>query len=239
MPNERERRPLAFLVDAHGTLFHEHPPRHLIYAAAMGRHGLNATPDEIAQVMGLVHASLPRRIDGHFRYTEGWFRVYVAEVAGRLRFEGELEPLTHELLTAFRVKSSFRAYPEARAVVKRLRGAKIPIAVVSNWGPHLPSVLGQLGFHGDFDAIVASALAQVEKPDPSIFRKAARALNVPIEDCLHVGDHLENDYEGARAVGAAALWLRRDPGTEAPDGEANSIDSLRGVLARFGLPDLS
>lgn len=238
MPNERERRPLAFLVDAHGTLFHEHPQRHLIYAAAFGRHGLRATPDEIARIMGAVHASLPRRIDGHFRYTEGWFRVYVAEVAGHLRFEGELEPLTHELLTAFRVKSSFRAYPEARAVIKRLRGAKIPIAVVSNWGPHLPSVLGQLGFHGDFDAIVASALAQVEKPDPSIFRKAARALGVAIEDCLHVGDHIENDYEGARSVGAAALWLRREPDADGESSATTSIDSLRGVLARFGLPDL-
>lgn len=238
MPNERERRPLAFLVDAHGTLFHEHPPRHLIYAATLRRHGHDAPPDDVAATMGAVHASLPQRLDGHFRYTEAWFRVYVAEVAGRLRFIGDLDALTRDLLAAFRVKDSFRAYPEARAVIKRLRGAKIPIGVVSNWGPHLPSVLGQLGFHGDFGVVVASALAQVEKPDGAIFRKAARALDVPVEACLHVGDHVTNDYAGARSVGAAALWLARDGADAVGVAAADTITSLSGVLARFGLPDV-
>lgn len=235
MPNERERRPLAFLVDAHGTLFHEHPPRHLIYAATLRRHGHEGAADELAQRMATVHASLPQRIDGHFRYTEAWFRVYVAEVASGVGFDGDLDALTHDLLAAFRVKRSFRAFPEARAVVKRLRGADVPIGVVSNWGPHLPAVLGMLGFHGDFGVVVASALAQVEKPDGAIFRKAARALGVAIEDCLHVGDHATNDYAGARSVGARALWLRRQNADAAHDTH-DTIATLDDVLPHFGLP---
>jgi FMN phosphatase YigB (HAD superfamily) len=234
MANEPERRPLAFLVDAHGTLFHEHPPRHLIYAAAALRHGHATTADAVAGAMATVHDALPRTIDGHYRYTESWFRVFVAEVMARIGFCGDLDAITVELIAAFRARTTFRPFAEARAVIKRLRGAGVPMAVVSNWGPHLPGVLGLIGFHGDFDAVIASGLAHVEKPDSAIFLKAARALGVPIEDCLHVGDHEQKDYEGALAAGASALWLRRD-GTAT---DARTITSLEDVLAHFGLPRL-
>ena len=47
------------------------------------------------------------------------------------------------------------------------------------------------------------------KPDPRIFREAARVLGVEPAACLHIGDDLALDVQGAREAGLSALWLVR------------------------------
>lgn len=62
-----------------------------------------------------------------------------------------------------------------------------------------------------FDALSISAELGYEKPDQRIWEHAAKALNVPLNECLHVGDSEEFDLDGARKAGCGnALLYGRD-----------------------------
>lgn len=55
-----------------------------------------------------------------------------------------------------------------------------------------------------FAAILDAAEEGVRKPHPEIYRRAARALRLPPEECLFIDD-LTVNVEGARAVGMAGF----------------------------------
>jgi len=94
----------------------------------------------------------------------------------------------------------FEAVPGAVEVLADLRRRGIALAMVSNWDCALPDHIERLGLGYLFQAIVASAVAGVEKPDPRIFRIALEQLGVEPGRALHIGDET-NDEEGAAAAG--------------------------------------
>jgi putative hydrolase of the HAD superfamily len=80
---------------------------------------------------------------------------------------------------------------------------------VSNWDSRLHAVLRGLGLAGRFRFVLTSAEYGAEKPDPSIFREAARRLDLPTEQVLHAGDLLEEDVGGATGAGMLAALVDR------------------------------
>ena len=152
--------------------------------------------------MSEAHRTLPPEIEGQFRYSEGWFRTFIDVIFGRLGFLGDGAELRRELFARFDSADTFRLFPETRAVVKRLKGAGIPIGVVSNWSARLPALMRALELEDAFDFVLCSAIEGLEKPEPALFERAlARAGSAP-ERTLHAGDHPAKD--GA----AAALGLQ-------------------------------
>lgn len=222
----------AVLLDAGGTLFREAPTRYEVYAAAANARGLGVTPDRMKRGMAAAHDELPKEIEGHYRYTEPWFRTFIEVVFGGFGFRGDWNDLFRELFGTFRDGAIFHAHDDARPLLSRLKGHGIPLAVVSNWSPPLPAILARLGLARYFEVIVTSAVVRLEKPEPAIFLRAARALGVPIESCLHVGDRVDNDLDGARAAGADARLIDR---CGAHAGRPDRIASLADVLPLVAL----
>jgi len=63
--------------------------------------------------------------------------------------------------------------------------------------------------HDRFEVIVNSARVGVAKPDPRIYRHAAKALGLEPGACLHIDD-LHHNIEGARQAGFAAAHYDGD-----------------------------
>jgi FMN phosphatase YigB (HAD superfamily) len=63
--------------------------------------------------------------------------------------------------------------------------------------------------HLDVDVAVGSRAHGKTKPDPTIFEAALLALEVEPQRAAMVGDSIEDDIEGARALGMRALLLDR------------------------------
>lgn len=61
-----------------------------------------------------------------------------------------------------------------------------------------------------FDAVTLSSELGVIKPDPAIYKHAARALGVEPEECLFADD-LQKNVDGAQAVGMQALLYTNLP----------------------------
>ena len=58
---------------------------------------------------------------------------------------------------------------------------------------------------GYFDQVVNSEMAGVKKPNPKIFQLALQMANVSPKNSLMIGDNIEADILGAKAVGFNAL----------------------------------
>ncbi len=98
--------------------------------------------------------------------------------------------------------------PEAAAVLEVL-GQHFRLGAISNGNADVfRTPLGQF-----FDFAIPAAEAGAAKPDPAIFRTAARRVGLPAEAILHIGDDPVCDVLGARNAGMHAGWF--NPGTSA------------------------
>ncbi|MFE3372863.1 HAD-IA family hydrolase [Streptomyces sp. NPDC059173] len=113
----------------------------------------------------------------------------------------------HELGRAL-ADAPFRADEEVVTLLRRAR-THVPLVLVTNATLQLDADLALLGLTDLADAVVSSAVEQVAKPDPAIYRIAAGRAGVPVERCLFVDDRRENT-DAAAALGMATV-LYREP----------------------------
>jgi FMN phosphatase YigB (HAD superfamily) len=118
-------------------------------------------------------------------------RAFTDELA---RMEVEIPPRPcegiHELLGALRA----RGYPLA----------VISDAIVTP-GAQLRALLERHDLLHHFNVLIFSDEVGASKPAPLPFVRAAAALGVPVGSLVHVGDRVETDAAGARAVGARSV----------------------------------
>ncbi|MFF8298601.1 HAD-IA family hydrolase [Streptomyces globisporus] len=102
----------------------------------------------------------------------------------------------------------FRADAEVVSLLRRAR-THVPLVLVTNATLQLDAYLALLGLTDLADAVVSSAVEQVAKPDPALYRIAAERAGVPMERCLFVDDRQEN-VDAAAALGMTTA-LYREP----------------------------
>ena len=78
--------------------------------------------------------------------------------------------------------------------------------------------VARLGLAGHIDGMVVSEGCGFTKPDPQIFRVAARAAGGTLTGAWMIGDAAESDIAGAAAAAIDSVWLSR--GREYPAGYA-------------------
>lgn len=109
--------------------------------------------------------------------------------------------------------------------------ARWPIYAVSNGNADVNKV----GLGAYFKGSVSARDVGVGKPDPRIFHAAAKALGLPPEAILHVGDDAALDVLGALDVGMQAVWVNRSETlwsyTQQPHATVASLTELRDLLA--------
>ena len=66
------------------------------------------------------------------------------------------------------------------------------------------------GIDSLFDTIVVSEEAGKNKPDPAVFLKACKELNVKPEEVMFVGDSFEKDIMGAYNLKMLPVWIWPD-----------------------------
>lgn len=104
---------------------------------------------------------------------------------------------------------SMKVFRDVRPTLRRLRAEGYRLAVVSNWEPSLQFSLERLGIGQFFDAVVASSMEGIWKPDPRLFEVSLLRLGVRPGEAVNVGDDLERDVHAARQAGLQAVLLDR------------------------------
>ena len=136
-----------------------------------------------------------------------------------------------EIEDAWAVSENFELYEDVLPVLEELRAQELKIGLVSNGIRDLTEFVE---YHRlEVDAIVDSRSHGRVKPHPTIFRAALELLAVAPSAAIMVGDSLEDDIEGARALGMRAILVdREDRNPEITE----RLTDLYGLPAAIGLP---
>jgi HAD superfamily hydrolase (TIGR01549 family) len=135
-----------------------------------------------------------------------------------------------EIEQGWEVSENFELFEDALPALEELRRSNLRIGLVSNGIRDLKEFV--VHHRLDVDAAVGSRAHGRVKPHPTIFQAALELLGVDARDAAMVGDSLEEDVEGARALGMRAILIDRDE--RHPEVEERLTD-LYGLPAALGL----
>ncbi len=128
---------------------------------------------------------------------------------------------------------AFEVFADVPETLAALSAARLPLVVISNWQCGLGQFVSELGLGSAFRHVLASAEQGSAKPDPAMFREAARRIGLPPERMLHVGDTYDEDVVGAAAAGCSAVLLCRDQSVPESDVPViTTLEALPSLLAR-------
>lgn len=138
-----------------------------------------------------------------------------------------------------RIASACVPVDYAATLLPHLRG-HLRLGLLSNY-PHAPAVrasLAEASLIEHLDAVVISAEIGWSKPSRPAFEAALAALGTPADQTLFVGDDLDNDMRGAKALGMHTAWLPRpgaEPGSaeDCIDFKLDGLSDLLGIVANM------
>ncbi len=217
----------AVLFDAGATLVHPDPPVEAVYAREFAADGARFTEEDLTRALTRaweeVHAQPAGDRYGGARGEAAFWAAFLNRVRSLLD-GGVLSPAGFERLAGhFQSAAAWAVYADVVPTLEDLRRRGAKLAVVSNWDSYLPKLLAALGLDRFFPVVVVSALEGTSKPDPEIFLRACRRLEVRPAEAIHVGDSVAEDLAGARAAGLSALLLDR------ADGHPQIADRIRSL----------
>ena len=186
-------------------------------------------------VRGLSPIEIETRFRAAFRAHGGavntrdeWARIVDTTFAG-LVTQPPSETFFPALFEHFAQSSAWRIFDDVLPALDDLSQRGFRLGIISNWDARLRPLLTALGLGKHFEAIVVSCEARCAKPSRGIFESAANLFKLPEGEILHVGDDLQTDVQGARAVGFRSVQIVRD----APIG-GDGIGSLRELSLGLG-----
>ncbi|MGE5555497.1 MAG: HAD family hydrolase [Methanocella sp.] len=126
--------------------------------------------------------------------------------------------------------------PDAIATLKELH-RKYRLGVVSNFA--IPEcvlkLLSNSGIDSLFELVIVSGAINRRKPSEEIFRQALEMMKLSAEEAVFVGDTIDADIEGAKAVGMKAVYIERRPQKPSerfkPDYTIKRLSELPAILA--------
>jgi HAD superfamily hydrolase (TIGR01662 family) len=108
---------------------------------------------------------------------------------------------------------AWQLYPDTIRTLEALRKQELRMGLISNtksdW--FVGTLLEKLNLRQFFDVVITSAETGLRKPRADIFMKALGSLNIKASEAVFVGDSLNADILGARAVGIQSIHLIRGP----------------------------
>jgi FMN phosphatase YigB (HAD superfamily) len=132
-------------------------------------------------------------------------------------------------------------YPDALPCLRILRREQWRVVV----GGNQPTAFQQLVQDLDLpvDLVTSSGELGAEKPAREFYLRLAERAGAAPEQCVHVGDRVDNDVVGAAAAGMTVVHLQRgpwgllhadDPATQAPGvHRLRSLEPLPSLLRRL------
>lgn len=124
--------------------------------------------------------------------------------------------------------------------LRALQDKGFALAVVSNASGTMEQMLADHricavggGEAVDVAVVIDSHVVGVEKPDPRIFGLALDALGLPPERCVHAGDSVHFDVEGARAAGLHGVHV--DPYDMCERDDHPHVASVAQLAGRLGV----
>ena len=129
-----------------------------------------------------------------------------------------------EMEGAWSVAHHFELYEDALPTLDALRERGLKLGLLSNTARDMDEFVAHHGL--TVDAVLSSRAHGKTKPHETIFRRMLELLDVPPDAAMMVGDTVDDDVDGALAVGMKAVLVDR----EGRYPERESLGDLRGLV---------
>jgi putative hydrolase of the HAD superfamily len=212
-------RPKVIFVDAVGTLFGVKGSVGKVYSQIAQEFGVEVAPEIVDQAFMQSFKASPPPVfpdadieDIPQREFEWWRKIALNtfETAGVIQQFSDFSSFFSELYIHFGTAEPWVIYPDVVQSLSNWQHIGIELGVLSNFDSRLYSVLQGLGLSHYFSSVTISTQAGAAKPDPKIFAVALEKHNCSPEEAWHIGDSIEEDYQGAKTAGLRGVWINRE-----------------------------
>lgn len=167
-------------------------------------------------------------------------RLWAAALAGVGLHDAALATICADRYNGYR-RESLTLWPGALNLLMRLHARGLKLGLITNgFAETHREKIALLALEEAFDEIFIADEVGLLKPDPRLFRLAAKRLGVRPETCAMVGDRLGRDIRGAHAVGMFTVWVnvrgeQLPVDGVRPDAIVSDIVAVEDVLPRAAL----
>ena len=186
------------------------------------RHGLTLDPARYDDARRAAFAELKRHPE--LDHDEEVWVLFTQRIIEGMGGAGDTYAAAVEMEAAWAHAHHFELYDDALPTLTALRERGLKLGLLSNTARDLDAFVAHHGL--GVDAVLTSRTHGTTKPHETIFRRMLELLGVAPGDALRVGDTVEDDVEGALAVGMQAVLVDREG--RYPD--RDSLGDLRAVV---------
>lgn len=211
-------KPQVVFFDAVGTLFGIRGSVGQIYSQLADDFGVNVSPDKVNQAFAAsFKASDPLIFPGvnpvdipsqEFQWWEAIARATFKQVGALEKF-ADFNQFFNHLYGYFATPAPWFIYDDVLPVLQQWHSKSIQMGIISNFDSRIYAVLQGLELGDLFSSITISSTVGAAKPDEKIFTAALAKYQCQPQQALHIGDSYQEDYQGAKAAGLQALFLKR------------------------------
>jgi len=191
------------------------------------RYGLTLDPSRYEEARRAAFATLKRHPE--LDHDEEIWVLFTQRIIEGMGGEGDTYGAAVEMEGAWSHAHFFELYDDAMPTLEALRARGLKIGLLSNTARDLDAFVAHHGL--SVDAVLTSRSHGKTKPHETIFRRMLELLDVAPDEAVMVGDTVEDDIEGAHAVGMRALLVDREGRY---GGDVEALDDLREVPAALG-----
>ncbi len=197
------------------------------YVRAGARHGLHLAPERYADARDTAFLDL--RSHPELEHDdEIWFRFTERIVRGMGGDAPSAYDCAVEITRGWERHENFELYDDALPTLAAVRAAGLRIGLVSNSARDVREFARHHAL--DIDAGISSFHHGKSKPHASIFRAVLDLLEVEPADAAMVGDSIDDDIAGARALGMPAILVDREGAHPDVEPRIAGLAELRALL---------
>jgi HAD superfamily hydrolase (TIGR01549 family) len=187
------------------------------------RYGLVLDPSRYDEARKAAFVDLKRHPE--LDHDEEIWVLFTQRIIEGMGGTGDTYAAAVEMEGAWSRADHFELYEDALPTLDELRERGYRLGLLSNTARDLDEFVAHHRL--SVDAVLTSRAHGKTKPHETIFRRMLELLEVGPEEAVMVGDTIEDDVEGALAVGMRALLVDREG--RYPDREA--LRDLRAVVS--------
>jgi putative hydrolase of the HAD superfamily len=198
------------------------------YARLGARYGLELDPARYEEARRAALDTLERHPE--LEHDEEIWILFTERIVVGMGGTGDTYACAAEMTRAWEHAQHFDLFDDVLPVLADLRDRGLKLGLLSNTARDLERFVAHHAL--DVDAVLTSRVHGKTKPHEAIFQRMLELLDVAAGEAVMVGDSIEDDIDGARAVGMRAVLLDRD---ERHPESADRLTDLRGLTAALGL----
>jgi len=210
--------PKVIFLDAVGTLFGVRGSVGTVYGEVAEKFGVKVAPDTLDSAFYQTFKSAPPLVFPGMnqeevpKYEFEWWQEVALRTfhkVGVLHEFLDFSVFFEELFAYFATDKPWIVYPDVLPALRTWKRAGIELGIISNFDSRIHAVLSALDLGKFFTSITISAEVGIAKPGTEIFAAGLQKHNCSGELAWHIGDNLEEDYQGARAAGLRPILIQR------------------------------